>query len=191
MQHTVEVIGLGAGEIDQLPLGIYKKLKQKEMPIYVRTIDHPVIKTLQNEGVAINAFDHFYVASNNFDIVYEKIVNTLIKKAKNQSIIYAVPGHPMLAEKTVQLLLDQKEVEVQIGGGQSYLDDLFTALQLDPIHGFQFVDATSFSRDELNYQTPIIFCQVYDSFVASEVKLTLLEDLPPEHTIVIAEAVGT
>jgi len=108
VQHTIEVIGLGAGDIDQLPLGMYKKLKQKEKPVYVRTIDHPVIQSLKKEEVVFHAFDHFYEESKDFDIVYEKIVQTLLEKAEDQSILYAVPGHPMLAEKTVQLLLNQK-----------------------------------------------------------------------------------
>src|SRR5699024_6613302 len=76
-------------------------------------------------------------------------------------------------------------------GGQSYLDDLFTSLHIDPIEGFQFVDATSFDRFQLDYQHHLIFCQVYDRFVASNVKLTLLEDLPAEHQVQIVEAAGS
>src|SRR5699024_1712834 len=103
-------------------------------------------------------------------------------------LLYAVPGHPMLAERTVQLLLAQKEIPVEIMGGQSFLDDLFTALKIDPIEGFQFMDATYFQRSELNFQNHLIFCQVYDYFVASEVKLTLLEDLPIDQPITVVTA---
>src|SRR5699024_6142377 len=79
---------------------------------------------------------------------------------------------------------------VDILGGQSYLDALFTSLTIDPIEGFQFVDGTAFERAELNYRNHLIFCQVYDHFIASEVKLTLLEDLPPSYRITIVEAAG-
>src|SRR5699024_11847901 len=58
------------------------------------------------------------------------------------------------------------------------------------IEGFQLVDGTNFSRNDLNYQQHIIFAQVYDSLIASEVKLTLLEDLNPDHEIMIVKAVG-
>src|SRR5699024_3332280 len=119
-----------------------------------------------------------------FQAVYENIVKTLANKLKDgEEIIYAVPGHPMLAEKTVQLLLEEADIEVILTGGQSYLDDLFSSLQIDPIDGFQFLDATSFSREHINYKQHLIFCQVYDSLVASDLKITLLEDLPYDYEV--------
>lgn len=187
----IEIVGLGAGDIEQLPLSIYKKLTKSNKPIYVRTIDHPVVEELKKEGVIFESFDMIYQENDQFHQVYEKIAEKLIELAQNSSIIYAVPGHPMLAEKSVQLLLERKEAEVEIIGGQSYLDDLFTALQIDPINGFQFVDGTSFKRSDLDYRHHLIFCQVYDSFVASNVKLALLEDLPASYGVKIVEAVGS
>lgn len=191
MTGSIQIIGLGAGSIEQLQLGTYRKLTKHGQPVYVRTIDHPVINTLQEEGVSFIPFDEIYERQNQFGMVYEEITSQLLNKAKEADILYAVPGHPMLAEKTVQLLLKQKDIKVEILNGQSYLDDLFTALKIDPIDGFQFIDATSFTRDQLEYRHHMVFCQVYDSYVASEVKLTLLEDLAPEHPITIVEAVGS
>src|SRR5699024_3202988 len=191
MNDRIEIIGLGAGDLEQLSLGVYRKLTTFQGKIYVRTEDHPVIDELKNDGVEFISFDHLYEQFDQFEMVYKEIVQALLNEAKNTPIIYAVPGHPMLAEKTVQLLLEQTDISIEIAGGQSYLDDVFTALQIDPIDGFQFVDGTSFTRDELNYRNAIIFCQVYDGFIASEVKLTLLEDLPPDHEVIVIEAAGS
>ncbi|MEI3604573.1 nucleoside triphosphate pyrophosphohydrolase [Pseudogracilibacillus sp. SE30717A] len=191
MEKEIKIIGLGAGDIEQLPLGIYRMLTRKDLPIFTRTMDHPVIKTLEDEGVTLYGFDSYYEESDDFQTVYQRIVNKLLTEAKEKSLIYAVPGHPMLAEKTVQLLLNQKDIDIQIIGGQSYLDDLFTTLKIDPIDGFQFLDATSFEREEITYRNHLIFCQVYDKFIASEVKLTLLEDLPPDYTVYVVEAAGS
>lgn len=187
----IEIVGLGAGTIEQLPLGVYKRIIQSEKPIYVRTLNHPVTHALREEGVVLHSFDEIYEGHETFQEVYNEIVSKLTQLAGDQSIIYAVPGHPMLAEATVQLLLKQTEVEVRITGGQSYLDDLFTALQIDPIDGFQFVDATGFNRNQLNYRNHLIFSQVYDAFIASNVKLTLLEDLPADYPVTVVEAAGT
>lgn len=189
--NKIEIIGLGAGDLEQLPLGIYRKLMQAENKLFLRTADHPVVPALEAEGVTYTSFDALYEQEEQFGDVYVKIVDKLLNHAEEQSIIYAVPGHPMLAEQTVQYLLNQNKVEVKVLGGQSYLDDLFTALKIDPIEGFQFVDATSFKRNELQYRQHLIFCQVYDRFIASEVKLALLEDLPPEHLVTIVEAAGS
>lgn len=188
----IEIIGLGAGDLEQMPLGIYKKLTAANKTIYTRTMEHPVIKSLKDEGINISSFDAIYEEEDNFENVYQRIVTSLIDIArKNEIIIYTVPGHPMLAEKTVKMLIERNDVEVEVVGGQSYLDDLFTALKMDPIDGFQFLDATSFNRNEINYRNHIIFCQVYDRFIASSVKLTLMEDLPHDYEVSLVEAVGT
>ncbi|WP_156289996.1 bifunctional methyltransferase/pyrophosphohydrolase YabN [Oceanobacillus salinisoli] len=189
----IEIIGLGAGDINQLSLGLYKKLTGETTKIYTRTLDHPVITALMEEGINFQSFDKIYEQEDAFEAVYHRIVSALVEDAKKSTkkLIYTVPGHPMLAERTVQLLLEQTDVEVDIAGGQSYLDDLFTALKIDPIDGFQFVDGTSFKRSQLQYRQHIIFCQVYDQFVASEVKLALLEDLPADYQVTIVEAAGT
>src|SRR5690625_3711924 len=191
MKNKIEVIGLGAGDIDQLPLGIYRKLKNSNNPIFVRTMNHPVIHSLLQDEVEFIGFDSYYEETDDFQIVYTNIVETLKKEAQDKTILYAVPGHPMLAERTVQLLLEQNELIVDIIGGQSYLDDLFTVLKIDPIEGFQLIDATSLQREEINYQAHVVFCQVYDQFIASDIKLMLLEDLSPEYEVTIVEAAGS
>lgn len=191
LTNKIEVIGLGAGDIEQLPLGIYKKLTNSKTAIFLRTKDHPVVKSLEEEGIMFQSFDNYYEQEEQFKVVYEQIVETLLEKAQESSIIYAVPGHPMLAEQTVQLLLNQRETKIDIIGGQSFLDDLFTSLKIDPIEGFQFIDATSFKRSQLNYEQHLIFCQMFDRFVASDVKLTLLEDLPADYPVTIVEGVGS
>lgn len=191
MSHTIEIVGLGGGDINQLPLGIYKKLNQLKEKIFVRTMDHPVVQQLLDEGIEFSSFDKVYTEESEFETIYRRIIESLLTEAQYRSIIYAVPGHPMLAERTVQLLQEQKEVPIKIVGGSSYLDDLFTSLKIDPIEGFQLIDATSFSRSDLNYQHHLVFCQVYDQMVASEIKLILLEDLPPEYKITIVNASGS
>lgn len=188
----IEIIGLGAGDIDQLNLGTYRKLIEQNVPLFVRTADHPVLDSLKQENITFQAFDSIYQAHDHFEAVYEEIVRQLLSLAQqHQFIRYAVPGHPMLAERTVQMLLDQTDVKVEISGGQSFLDDLFTAVKIDPIEGFQFLDATSFERSQIDYTSHLIFCQVYDQMIASDVKLTLLEDLPPHHPVVVVEAAGS
>lgn len=188
----IDIIGLGAGNIEQLPLGIYRKLLATKKSVYVRTANHPVVQSLINEGVELKSFDYLYEDATKFQTVYENIAGQLMRKVElGENIIYAVPGHPMLAEKTVQILLKDPSIHVSLKGGHSYLDDLFSALKIDPIDGFQFLDATAFSREDINYKQHIVFCQVYDSLIASDLKITLLEDLPYDYEIVIAEAVGT
>ncbi|MGZ9815016.1 bifunctional methyltransferase/pyrophosphohydrolase YabN [Peribacillus simplex] len=191
--NEITIIGLGAGDLDQLPLGIYKKLIQTEQ-CFVRTIDHPVIGDLKREGINFTAFDGIYEKHDQFEAVYEEIAGTLLQEASNRSVLYAVPGHPMVAEKTVQLLLEKSPalgIAIKLEGGQSFLDPLFQAVKIDPIEGFQLLDGTDLSPDDLHITQHMIIGQVYDAFSASNVKLTLMEKLPDDYEIYIVTAAGS
>jgi tetrapyrrole methylase family protein / MazG family protein len=191
--NTIYIFGLGAGDIEQLPLGVYRKLKTAS-PLFLRTKEHPVVAALEDEGVSFTSFDSIYEKHEQFEDVYEEMTAILLEQVKKRDIFYAVPGHPLVAEKTVQLLLEaerRKECRVVIEGGQSFLDALFTTLKIDPIEGFQLIDATSFQGNEWQLTKHTIFCQVYDSFIASEVKLTLMEQLPDDYPVYIVTAAGS
>lgn len=193
MVKKIEILGLGAGDLEQLPVGIYKKLLQADH-IYLRTKEHPVVNELEKEGITYSSFDSIYEKHDQFGAVYLEIADTLIEKAQTESIIYAVPGHPLVAEQTVQLLLEKgpKEgIEIVIGGGQSFIDALFTSLKIDPVDGFQLLDGTSLRASQLNISQHMMVSQVYDQFVASEVKLTLMEKLPDDYEVWIVTAAGS
>ncbi|MGE7596279.1 nucleoside triphosphate pyrophosphohydrolase [Peribacillus frigoritolerans] len=191
--NEITIIGLGAGDLEQLPLGIYKKLIQTGQ-CYVRTADHPVIGDLKREGINFTAFDGIYEKHDQFEDVYEEIAETLLHEASNRSVLYAVPGHPMVAEKTVQLLLEKGPalgIAIKLEGGQSFLDPLFQAVRIDPIEGFQLLDGTDLSPDDLHITQHMIIGQVYDAFSASDVKLTLMEKLPDDYEVYIVTAAGS
>ncbi|UFJ40545.1 nucleoside triphosphate pyrophosphohydrolase [Brevibacillus humidisoli] len=192
MGSKIRVVGLGAGTLDQLPLGIYKLLKHTPV-LYLRTAEHPIVAELQAEGVSYESFDRLYESYDTFAEVYEKIVEQLFQAACSNDLVYAVPGHPLVAEQTVQLLLQrahEASVEVEIVGGQSFLDPLFSRLGVDPIDGFALLDGTSLQSEQLNPSLHIVIAQVYDQFTASDVKLTLMDVYPDEYPVTVVTAVG-
>ncbi|MBM7694555.1 tetrapyrrole methylase family protein/MazG family protein [Peribacillus deserti] len=193
MANEIKVIGLGSGELSQIPFGIYKTLKEAGN-CFVRTVDHPVIRELSEEGISFSSFDSIYEKHDQFEAVYEEISEILLLAAKEQNVLYAVPGHPMVAEKTVQLLLEKgpsRSIEIKIEGGQSFIDSLFQAAGFDPIDGFQLLDGTSLRAEEVMITGHVIIGQVYDQFIASEVKLTLMEKLPDDYEVYIITAAGS
>lgn len=189
----IRVIGLGFGDETTLPYGIVQMLQAK-IPIWLRTEKHPVVSWMREKGIHFQTFDHIYETQSEFSSVYEQIVNSLFSIVKEQSeVIYAVPGHPMVAEKTVQLLLEQSEelgIEVEIVGGTSFLDGVFTHLQLDPIEGFVLLDGSDLDVRQLNPFVHMLIGQVYSRMVASDVKLTLLEVYPPDTWVQIVSGSG-
>ncbi|MBA4534302.1 MULTISPECIES: nucleoside triphosphate pyrophosphohydrolase [Brevibacillus] len=193
MVNTIYVVGLGAGNLDQMPLGMYKRLKQATH-LYVRTADHPVLDQLAEEGLTYTSFDSIYEKHDSFEQVYQEIAHELLSKVKTEGeVTYAVPGHPLVAERTVQLLLShavEEQIEVKVLGGQSFLDPLFARLAIDPIEGFTLLDATSMTADQVNPGLHTVIAQVYDQMSASDAKLTLMEVLPDEYEVIVATAVG-
>lgn len=193
MTKKITILGLGAGDLAQLPYGIYKKLLETKH-LFLRTKEHPVIAELENEGLIYRSFDDIYEKHGGFEEVYQEIAGILLQESQDKELVYAVPGHPMVAEKTVLLLLEQgreQGVEVSVAGGQSFLDPMFSALKIDPIEGFQMLDATAFHKDEIQLKHHVIICQVYDQFIASDIKLSLMEKLPDEYEVWIVTAAGS
>ncbi|TMU82956.1 nucleoside triphosphate pyrophosphohydrolase [Bacillus sp. BHET2] len=191
--HTITIVGLGAGDINQLPLGVYRVIKSSAH-LYLRTDKHPVVKDLTSEGVEFQTFDSVYEKHDQFEHVYDEIVRELVSESERHSLVYAVPGHPLVAEKAVQMLLELKEegkVQVEIGGGQSFIDPLFASVGADPIDGFQLLDGTSLNLHDIHMNQQLIIGQVYDAFIASEVKLTLMELYPYDYEVKLVTAAGS
>ncbi|WP_096549924.1 bifunctional methyltransferase/pyrophosphohydrolase YabN [Ureibacillus thermosphaericus] len=189
----ITIMGLGASDYEQLPIGIYKKLKEAKK-VFVRTMEHPVLRVLQDEGIQFESFDHVYEKHDTFQPVYQEIVEHLLEAAQAEPIVYAVPGHPLVAEQTVQLLIEAEregKVQLAIEGGQSFLDPIFAALKIDPIEGFQLLDGTNFSIHDVNMRSHVLIAQVYDQFSASEVKLTLMEKYRDDYPITVVTGAGS
>lgn len=195
MPPSITILGLGSGGEEQLTLGTLKVLEQATHR-YVRTADHPAVTDLQKRNITFEAFDMIYEQSASFEQVYVTITNTLLQAAKNNpngTIVYAVPGHPMVAERTVQLLRQrapEEGITLTLLGGESFLDQSFTRLGFDPIEGFQLLDAADLMREHLRPRLHTVIGQVYDVFTASEVKLTLMSIYPDDHPIIVGQALG-
>lgn len=196
MSATITVVGLGSGDPERLTLGSLKRL-QEAGERYVRTKDHPVVDWLEQTGVRFASFDEVYEAKDDFPSVYEEIVARLLERAEagdtGVNIVYAVPGHPLVAEATVKLLRErcpERGIELDIIGGESFLDEAFVRLGFDPIEGFLLLDASEVSGASIDPRRHTLIGQVYDQLTASEVKLGLMELLPDDYPVVVGHALG-
>ncbi|KPV58100.1 hypothetical protein QJ48_18530 [Paenibacillus sp. A3] len=198
-QPQITVVGLGTGDENQLTLGVWRKLEAagaRGGALFLRTREHPMVAMLDHHGLRYETFDAVYEANEGFEAVYEQIASQLIERAKaanSGEVLYAVPGHPMVAERTVQLLRERCPAEgvlLTLMGGESFLDQAFLRLGFDPIEGFQLLDGTSLTASGLNPQLHTLIGQVYDVYTASDVKLTLMELYPDDYPVVVGHALG-
>ncbi len=181
----IHIIGLGAGDVSQMQVMIREYL-HKKMPIYLRTEKHPAVEYLDMNNIEYHTYDHFYETCDTFDGVYEMIINDLL--SKQEDIIYAVPGHPCVAEYTVMKLMESKNAKII--GGQSFLDVVFSKLVIDPIDGLIIMDALNMDVECLNSKMNLIIPQIYDQMSASNVKLDLMEVYPDEYSVYLMIELG-
>ncbi|MGC7477993.1 hypothetical protein ACPWQS_24110, partial [Pandoraea pneumonica] len=59
MGRTITVIGLGAGDEEQLTVGV-RRILESGKPLYLRTASHPAAVDLQNKGFVFRSFDNIY-----------------------------------------------------------------------------------------------------------------------------------
>jgi tetrapyrrole methylase family protein/MazG family protein len=191
--NTVNVIGLGSSNIDNMPLGVWRHLQNCEM-LYMRTKEHPVVLDLEKEGLSITSFDELYEDSLTFEETYEKIVEAIMDKAKHGDVNYVVPGHPLFYETTTEQLLQKEQeglIKVNIIGGQSFIDVVISSLEIPVNEGFQLLDATTLKYADLNHHQHTLITQVYDQLSLGEAKLTLLDYYPAETTVFLIDSAGS
>ncbi|WP_054951047.1 nucleoside triphosphate pyrophosphohydrolase [Numidum massiliense] len=189
---SLTIVGLGSGDESDLTLEVWRTLQQATH-IFLRTARHPVVAYLEREGLRFTAFDDAYEQHAQFADVYEEIVARLFAAAEVDEIVYAVPGHPMVAEQTTQMLIARGEtagIPVEVKGGRSFLEAIFTRLNVDPIDGFQLLDALTLTADACNPRLFTVIAQVYDQLTASDVKLTLMERYPDNTAVIVAHNLG-
>lgn len=187
------VIGLGPGDPDLLTIGAVKALK-KGYKIYLRTEKHPTVSFFHENNIEFESYDFMYEKGEDFDVIYENIAKDLVKKSEEHGIIiYCVPGHPLVAEKTVSLLTkyrDKGEVELQVYSGVSFIDSVINTVGKDLISGMKVVDGLNLDIQSVDINVDNIITQVYNRIIASEVKLKLMEVYDDEYEIYIIRAAG-
>lgn len=180
--HKITVVGLGPGNAGQLSVETMELLKNGECVI-LRTAVHPSVSRLTEENVNFIACDNFYEEGASFEDVYDNIVKFVLQKAETQDIVYAVPGSPLVAERTVVLLREraaESGAALKILPSMSFLDLAYVELGIDPIAGLRIIDSSDFEALADAGKYPLMITQVYSKFVASDVKLALMDVLDDE-----------
>lgn len=203
---AITILGLGPGNITNLTIQAHTLLTQaaqQHHTVYFRTLIHPTVEPLRQAlpDLQIESLDHLYDESEDWSTLYQQIAQTICERAAQQPLIYSVPGHPMIGESSVQLILRmarERGLSTAIVAGLSFLEPVCSLLELDPFDAnLQMVDATNLAAlqsDEIAGKiiptTPLLVTQVYNRRLASSVKLALSECYPDEWPIKLVRAAG-
>ena len=193
---SIVVLGLGPGDPKYLTSEALQVL-QNAQEIYVRTKRHPTVEGLPGH-LAINDFDYVYENEDDFAAVYETIAQQVIALGQRPGgVLYAVPGHPLVGEASVQRILTfakQLELSVRIVEGLSFVEPTLALLRLDALPGLQIGDAIEVAgqyHPAINPDRPVLLCQVYNQRMAGELKLTLMNQYPDDHPVTLVSGAGT
>jgi tetrapyrrole methylase family protein/MazG family protein len=164
----VTVVGLGPGGPDLVTAGTLAELKR--VPVqFVRTTRHPSASVVDGA----RSFDDLYDAAATIEDVYAGIVDALVAAAQEHGeVLYAVPGSPRVAERTVDLLVADERVETVVHVALSFLDLAWVRLGVDPlITGARIADAHDLTVD----RGPLLIAQCDSRAALSDVKLAVDE----------------
>ena len=189
------LLGLGPGDPDLITRRAWHILETCS-EIYLRTSQHPVVEHLPGQ-IQVHSFDFLYETADTFAAVYEQIIAEVLRLGRRtQGVIYAVPGHPFIAEATAPEIARrarQEGLPVEVVDGLSFLEPVFSALGLDPFPHTALIDALELAASHVPAfppSQPALIAQLYSPAVASDVKLTLMAHYPDQHPVILIHAAG-
>lgn len=185
----VVAVGLGPAGID-LILPVALREIERIPHRFARTLRHPAIEELRAGGVELTGLDEHYERGPDLDAVYTSIVDTLVDATERHGeVCYLVPGSPAVAERTVALLRD-REVELVVVPGLSFVDLAWARLGVDPMAGARVVDGHAFRVEAAGASGPLLVAQCDSRFVLSDVKLSLLEVVDADQPVTVLQRLG-
>jgi tetrapyrrole methylase family protein/MazG family protein len=185
----IKIVGLGPGSEDDLTIKSLNIMKSANT-LYLRTEKHPNVEYIKNLGINFQTFDCFYEKGEKFEEVYNKIAAEIMKY---DDVVYAVPGHPLVAEKSVQLIIEQakkKGTEIEIVSAISFIDAVINALKIDPVEGLKIIDGLQLDKQVPDIDVGNLVTQVYSKFVAANIKIKLMEHYDDEQEVYLIRAAG-
>jgi tetrapyrrole methylase family protein/MazG family protein len=168
----VVVVGLGPGDPRLVSLAATEAISSSAHR-FVRTVRHPSAHLVE----PALSFDDIYEQAPSIEAVYAGIVDALAEAAgRHGEVLYAVPGSPFVAERTVELLRVDGRVEVRLVPSLSFLDLAWDRLGIDPVDsGVRLVDGHAFAVAAAGQAGPFLVAQCDTRMVLSEVKLAVDE----------------
>jgi tetrapyrrole methylase family protein/MazG family protein len=167
VKPVVRVVGLGPGDADLITRRTFDLLRDAPV-VRLRTRIHPAAEAFLD----VASYDNLYERADSFEALYEEIVADLVALARSApggEVVYAVPGSPVVAERTVELLVASDEVTTVLEPAVSVIDVACAALGRDPMaSGLRVVDALA-NTEPLRGPGPLLVLQTYSSEILASV----------------------
>ncbi len=192
MTGRIVVVGLGPGGSEHVTVETRSAIER--IPArFLRTARHPSAALVDRP----TTFDDLYDTAETFDDVYVEITDRLIAAAHDHGeIVYAVPGSPLVLERTVRYLRERcagggTDIELEILPAMSFLDVAYARLGIDPVEaGVRLVDGHDFATAAAGERGPLLVAHTHANWVLSDIKLAV-DGASGDEPVVILQALGT
>jgi tetrapyrrole methylase family protein/MazG family protein len=188
----IDVVGLGPAGLDRLDRPVLELLTDPARRVIVRTLDHPAAASLAEQRDVV-ACDDLYEAALELSEVYAGIANRVIEATAHGDVVYAVPGSPLVGERSVvdlRSLLGGSDAGLVVHPGESFLQLALAAAGVDPLErGIQVLDAHRLP-DPLFLHLPTLIGHVDRSAVLASVKDALGRVLDGPTSITVMDDLG-
>ena len=196
MRRTgITLLGLGPGNPNLLTREAWYLLEGLER-LYLRTRHHPVIDELPVDLELID-FDDLFQQSSIENPQLQISDQILALGRQSQGVVYAVPGHPLIDDKTsidIAQRARQEGLPLYIMDAVSFLDATFKALELLTFPHAVIMDALDLIDAHVppfSPGNPAIIAQISSSVVAGKVKKVLMSLYPGKHLVKFVHSPGT
>jgi tetrapyrrole methylase family protein/MazG family protein len=175
----VVVVGLGPAGPELTTPAASSALSRAPVA-FLRTSRHPAAQVWLGKQNVVG-LDHCYETGATFAQVYRSISDIVASAAREHgTVAYAVPGSPVVAERTVALLRADASVDLEIVPGLSFCDLAWARLGIDPVEaGVRLVDAESFAVQAACDAGPLLVGQCWSKEMLSAIKLCFDGDPGP------------
>jgi tetrapyrrole methylase family protein/MazG family protein len=168
-------VGLGPAGEDHLSAHA-RKLLDEATTARLRTRRHPAARAFPG----VESFDALYDVATDFEALYATIADELVGLARRDvagTVVYAVPGSPLVAERTVAMLRERDDVDLEIVPAVSFVDLACAALGIDPVDvGLRLGDALAMP-ERLRGPGPLLLAQTHSPAVLADVALRVDTEL--------------
>jgi tetrapyrrole methylase family protein/MazG family protein len=184
---VVTVVGLGPGGRDHVTVETVRAIERIPRR-FLRTGRHPSADIVPGA----DTFDDLYEAAERFEDVYAAIVEALVAAAaEHGEVLYAVPGSPLVLERSVRSLLADDRVRCVVLPAMSFLDVAWARLGIDPVEaGVRLVDGHEFATAAAGATGALLITHTHANWVLSDIKLAV-EDATGDEPVVVLQALGT
>jgi tetrapyrrole methylase family protein/MazG family protein len=200
---VITIVGLGPGDPARQTVEARECLDEASRIVSLTSM-HPGLEELAGNP-HVETCDGFYEIGSTIDEVYELIADHIVQLALTQDLVFAVPGHPTIGQRSVRLVRSRAAeagIGIRLIAGISSIDTVAVAIGVDPLsEQVQYIDAQELKRLRarepyaggqltIDPYRPVLVSQISTSEMASAARSCVMGIFPDDHAIIVVRSLA-